>query len=219
MDNDRIKGAAKVKGAIKETAGKLTGNRQTEIEGKAEKAVGKVQRNIGEARTRPATRWTRSRENTRPAPRAVPARGAAPLARGSRQPVLFLRTDRSSPIMKHYRNAALGLALALGAALAPAHAQGNAMSQDQIDARYDAAKKQCDARSGDSKDLCLKQARADKDVAEAQAKAGKQKAEANHDAAKARQDADYDVAKKKCTAMSGDAKDACLAEAKTRYGK
>ena len=43
MDNDRIKGAAKeVKGAIKETAGKLTGNRQTEIEGKAEKAVGKV---------------------------------------------------------------------------------------------------------------------------------------------------------------------------------
>ena len=68
-------------------------------------------------------------------------------------------------------------------------------------------------------DLCLKQARADKDVAEAQAKAGKQKAEANHDAAKARQDADYDVAKKKCAAMSGDAKDACLAEAKTRYGK
>ena len=54
MDNDRIKGAAKeVKGAIKETAGKLTGNRQTEIEGKAEKAVGKVQRNIGEARTSP----------------------------------------------------------------------------------------------------------------------------------------------------------------------
>lgn len=53
--------------------------------------------------------------------------------------------------MKHYRNAALGLALALGAALAPVHAQGTAMSQDQIDARYDAAKKQCDARSGDSR--------------------------------------------------------------------
>ena len=42
--------------------------------------------------------------------------------------------------MKHYRNAALGLALALGAALAPVHAQGTTMSQDQIDARYDAAK-------------------------------------------------------------------------------
>ena len=122
MDNDRIKGAAKeVKGAIKETAGKLTGNRQTEIEGKAEKAVGKVQRNVGEARTRSATRWTRSRKD-------------------ARQPVLVLRTDRSSPIMKHYRNAALGLALALGAALAPVHAQGTTMSQDQIDARYDAAK-------------------------------------------------------------------------------
>ena len=40
--------------------------------------------------------------------------------------------------MKHYRNAALGLALALGAALA--RPMRNAMSQDQIDARYDAAK-------------------------------------------------------------------------------
>ena len=45
-------------GRDQETAGKLTGNRQTEIEGKAEKAVGKVQRNVGEARTRSATRWT-----------------------------------------------------------------------------------------------------------------------------------------------------------------
>jgi len=44
MDNDRIKGA------IKETAGKVTGNRQTEAEGKAEKTVGKVQRNVGEAK-------------------------------------------------------------------------------------------------------------------------------------------------------------------------
>ena len=120
--------------------------------------------------------------------------------------------------MKHYRNAALGLALALGAALAPVHAQGTTMSQDQIDARYDAAKSNATPAAA-TQDLCLKQARADKDVAEAQAKAGKQKAEANHDAAKARQDADYDVAKKKCAAMSGDAKDACLAEAKTRYGK
>lgn len=51
MDNDRIKGAAKeVKGSIKETAGKLTGNRETELEGTAEKTVGKVQRNVGEAK-------------------------------------------------------------------------------------------------------------------------------------------------------------------------
>lgn len=38
MDNDRIKGAAKeVKGSIKETAGKLTGNRETELEGRRKK--------------------------------------------------------------------------------------------------------------------------------------------------------------------------------------
>ena len=51
MDNDRIKGAAKeVKGSIKEAVGKVTGNRETEHEGIAEKVVGKVQRKIGEAK-------------------------------------------------------------------------------------------------------------------------------------------------------------------------
>ena len=48
MDNDRIKARQGSEGRDQETAGKLTGNRQTEIEGKAEKAVGKVQRNVGE---------------------------------------------------------------------------------------------------------------------------------------------------------------------------
>ncbi|WP_027797739.1 CsbD family protein [Paraburkholderia acidipaludis] len=51
MDNDRIKGAAKeIKGSIKEATGKITGNRETELEGKVEKATGTVQRNIGEAK-------------------------------------------------------------------------------------------------------------------------------------------------------------------------
>ena len=119
--------------------------------------------------------------------------------------------------MKHYRNAALGLALALGAALAPVHAQGTTMSQDQIDARYDAAKSNATPAAA-TQDLCLKQARADKDVAEAQAKAGKQKAEANHDAAR-RARTRTTTWPRRSAAMSGDAKDACLAEAKTRYGK
>ena len=51
MDNDRIKGAAKdVKDTVKEAASKVTGNRQTEAEGKIEKTAGKVQRNVGEAK-------------------------------------------------------------------------------------------------------------------------------------------------------------------------
>ena len=50
MNKDRVDGAGKeVKGAIKEAAGKVTGNRQIEAEGKAEKIVGKVQNHIGRA--------------------------------------------------------------------------------------------------------------------------------------------------------------------------
>ena len=43
MDDDRIKGALdQAKGAIKEGAGKLTGDTKLEAEGKADKAAGKV---------------------------------------------------------------------------------------------------------------------------------------------------------------------------------
>jgi uncharacterized protein YjbJ (UPF0337 family) len=48
MDNDRIKGSAKqAKGAIKEAAGKLTGDAKLEADGKADKAEGKIQNTIG----------------------------------------------------------------------------------------------------------------------------------------------------------------------------
>lgn len=51
MDKDRIEGAARsVKGSIKETAGKLTGDKKTETEGQADKAAGKVQNSIGGAK-------------------------------------------------------------------------------------------------------------------------------------------------------------------------
>lgn len=52
MDKDRIDGAGKqVKGTVKAAAvGKLTGDKQIEIEGKAEKAAGKVQSEIGKAK-------------------------------------------------------------------------------------------------------------------------------------------------------------------------
>ncbi|RZA12281.1 MAG: CsbD family protein [Proteobacteria bacterium] len=51
MDKDRIKGAAEqVKGSIKEAVGKVTGNEELEIEGKADKLAGKTQAKVGEAK-------------------------------------------------------------------------------------------------------------------------------------------------------------------------
>ena len=43
MDKDRIVGAARqVKGAVKETIGRVTGDAKTQAEGATEKAAGKV---------------------------------------------------------------------------------------------------------------------------------------------------------------------------------
>ena len=48
MDKDRIEGSAKqAKGAIKEVAGKVTGDAKLETEGKSDKAAGKVQNAVG----------------------------------------------------------------------------------------------------------------------------------------------------------------------------
>ncbi|MEO8881918.1 MAG: CsbD family protein [Devosia sp.] len=50
MNKDRIDGTGKeIKGAIKEAAGKVTSNPDTQAEGHAEKIVGKVQNHIGKA--------------------------------------------------------------------------------------------------------------------------------------------------------------------------
>jgi len=49
MDKDRINGSAEqAKGAVKETAGKVFGDKKLETEGKTEKAAGKVQNAVGE---------------------------------------------------------------------------------------------------------------------------------------------------------------------------
>jgi len=48
MHKDEIKGAAKdAKGAVKEAAGKATGNERLEAEGAADRAAGKVQKGVG----------------------------------------------------------------------------------------------------------------------------------------------------------------------------
>ena len=49
MNKDRVNGRMKtVKGAVKEAAGKVTGDHQQETEGKVKKEVGKVQSKWGD---------------------------------------------------------------------------------------------------------------------------------------------------------------------------
>jgi uncharacterized protein YjbJ (UPF0337 family) len=51
MDREHIKGAAdKVKGAIKDTAGKLTGDKKLQGEGKFDKAKGSVRNLAGDVK-------------------------------------------------------------------------------------------------------------------------------------------------------------------------
>jgi uncharacterized protein YjbJ (UPF0337 family) len=51
MNKDQVKGAAKqVKGSVKETAGRMTGNRRTVAEGATEKTAGKVQKGYGDVK-------------------------------------------------------------------------------------------------------------------------------------------------------------------------
>lgn len=48
MDKDRIEGSAKqAKGAIKEVAGKVTGDAKLQADGKADKTAGKIQNAVG----------------------------------------------------------------------------------------------------------------------------------------------------------------------------
>jgi uncharacterized protein YjbJ (UPF0337 family) len=48
MDKDRIEGSAnQAKGALKEAAGKVTGDAKLQAEGTADKAAGKVQNAVG----------------------------------------------------------------------------------------------------------------------------------------------------------------------------
>jgi uncharacterized protein YjbJ (UPF0337 family) len=51
MDNDRIKGMGdQAKGAVKDAAGKLTGDAKLQAEGKADKLKGKVENAVGGAK-------------------------------------------------------------------------------------------------------------------------------------------------------------------------
>lgn len=50
MDDKRVDGLTQeVKGSVKESAGKLTGDRSQQLEGNLEKNAGKLERGLGEA--------------------------------------------------------------------------------------------------------------------------------------------------------------------------
>jgi uncharacterized protein YjbJ (UPF0337 family) len=62
MDKDRIHGAAdQAKGAVKDAAGKLTGDTKLQAEGKADKIKGKVESAVGGAKD--AIRDAKDEEN------------------------------------------------------------------------------------------------------------------------------------------------------------
>jgi uncharacterized protein YjbJ (UPF0337 family) len=51
MDREHVKGAAdKAKGSIKDTAGKITGDKQLQSEGKIDKAKGDVHNAVGDVK-------------------------------------------------------------------------------------------------------------------------------------------------------------------------
>ena len=51
MDREHVKGAAdKVKGAVKDTAGKITGDKKLQTEGKIDKAKGKAHNVAGDVK-------------------------------------------------------------------------------------------------------------------------------------------------------------------------
>jgi uncharacterized protein YjbJ (UPF0337 family) len=51
MDSEHVKGAAdKAKGAIKDAAGKVTGDKELQVEGKLDKAKGAVHNAAGDAK-------------------------------------------------------------------------------------------------------------------------------------------------------------------------
>ena len=100
----------------------------------------------------------------------------------------------------------------------------------RAEAQYSVAKEKCDDLSGNPKDVCMKEAKAAETKAKADAKADRQvsdarkdtaerTADARRDAAESKRDADYRVAIERCDALSGDAKTACVADAKSRFGK
>lgn len=111
----------------------------------------------------------------------------------------------------------------------------------RAEADYGIAKERCDDQAGNAKDVCVKEAKQAQVAAKADAKllletskanseaqqksadarhdASDKKADARKDAAIEKLDAEYKVETEKCDTYAGDAKTACMASAKSRFGK
>jgi hypothetical protein len=89
----------------------------------------------------------------------------------------------------------------------------------RAESTYAVAKEKCDDLAGNAKDVCVKEAKAVEVKALADAKLVKTVGTARTEAATDINDANYKVALEKCDAMAGDAKSACVAAAKSRFGK
>ncbi|NMM25750.1 MAG: hypothetical protein HHJ12_00365 [Glaciimonas sp.] len=87
------------------------------------------------------------------------------------------------------------------------------------DADYAVAKEKCNAQSGNGKDVCVKEAKAVHTKALVDAKSSQKISDVKSDAKADKSDADYNVAIEKCTPLAGPAKEACVASAKSKYGK
>lgn len=89
----------------------------------------------------------------------------------------------------------------------------------RAESAYAVAKEKCDDLAGNAKDVCVKEAKAVEVKALADARLAKTVGAARADATADVNDANYKVAMEKCDAMAGDAKSACVAAAKSRFGK
>jgi hypothetical protein len=133
------------------------------------------------------------------------------------------------------RHSALSIALAAcmffagTAAHAQRDAQSNAqsdatragyiMTDEQIDARYDAAIEQCNGMEGDRQDLCEKEAQTARDKARADAEMHERASQAQKEAAEKKADADYELGKARCDAMSGNEAKTCRADLDARFNR
>jgi hypothetical protein len=89
----------------------------------------------------------------------------------------------------------------------------------KADGAYAIAKEKCDDLAGNDKSVCVKEAKAVQTKALVDARMSKDIRETRKDGAMDKADADYNVALQKCDALSGDAKSACVAAAKSQFGK
>jgi len=89
----------------------------------------------------------------------------------------------------------------------------------RADGEFSVAKEKCGAKTGNEKQLCLEEARAVHTKAVVDAKSGKEIREVRKEAAEEKREADYKVEIEKCERLGGSAKEACIAAAKSSFGK